>query len=303
MGLWAVPCPPASGLPSFCPPAPAPQHQQSLGLLMRTPGLEPARAPSTQQDTEAPVAQVHRWGRGGSPYLPGRAGTPETWEAETWPSHGVTPARSLPQAPAHRQEDLQGAVQGLGVAMLQGTADACHQGLAIQGPKASLWLIVQAARAVLTPPGAVRGEVEGQELAVLGRRAGPGEPQGHCPPTHHSPVWAPTRVRGALPSSQGRQGPQGLLSHCPARRPPSACPGPGACSHPLLQEGLRAQVRPWGVSSQCSGPLFHVFGHHCCLRSRPLQPQMRPHQAMASPPRARLESSPTPFPAPRFRRR
>lgn len=59
-------------------------------------------------------------------------------------------------------------MQGLSVAMLQGTANTWQQGLAIRGLKASLCLLMQAARAMLTPPGAVPGEVEGQELAVLG---------------------------------------------------------------------------------------------------------------------------------------
>lgn len=77
---------------------------------------------------------------------------------------------------------------------------------AVQAPKTSLWLLTRqpAARS-----GA--GEVAGQELAALGVGVGPGEQQGHGPPTPHSPVWAPVKAEGALPSSQGRQGPQGLL--------------------------------------------------------------------------------------------
>lgn len=73
--------------------------------------------------------------------------------------------------PTHRHQDLQAAVQGLHVARLQGTASAGHQGLATQRPESS-WgcSLMQTARPMFLPPGAVPGEVEGQEPTVLRAR-------------------------------------------------------------------------------------------------------------------------------------
>lgn len=71
---------------------------------------------------------------------------------------------------AHRHQDLQGAVQDFHVAVLQNAADTRHQGLATGGLEAGHWLLSLTAGAMLTPPGVVPGEVECQELAVLGER-------------------------------------------------------------------------------------------------------------------------------------
>ena len=86
----------------------------------------------------------------------------------TW-SPVCSPADESPLH-AHCHQDLQGAVQGLHVAMLQGAASAWSQGLAARGPQARHCTLLLTARAKLLPPGAVFGEVEDQELTVLGAR-------------------------------------------------------------------------------------------------------------------------------------
>lgn len=151
-------------------------------------------------------------------------------------------------------------MQGLHIAMLQGAADAWHQGLAVQGTQAGRRLLVHAARAMLMPPGVVPGEAEGQEPAVLGEGwgvgVGPGQHQGQSqtPPTA-AQMGSLRRARGTLPSRLPCPGPLGSSRREQgAPRPSQSFPcreglpvlamGPG--SHPVLQEGLPAQDRPPG---------------------------------------------------------
>ena len=147
---------------------------------------------------------------------------------------------------AHRRQDLQGAVQGLHVAVLQGAADAWHRGLATRGAQAGCRLLAHTAWAMLTPPGAVPREVEGQELAVLGGGVGPGQHQTQPAPAHCSPDWAPEIGKGyfalppppprpprsprpyqPLPCRQGLAVPRLTTpQHPPRSEPLSQCPGP-----------------------------------------------------------------------------
>lgn len=86
----------------------------------------------------------------------------------------VKQAPSLDVCPnTHRQQDLQTTVQGFHIAVRHAAASIYHQGLAMHYPQANCGcLFMKTAWTMLFPPGAMPGEIEGQELTVLGQGTG-----------------------------------------------------------------------------------------------------------------------------------